>query len=523
MARQKEPREIEIIDLNPKNKNQKNKNSKKNNSNNNENRAKGSRSKEPQPIQPKEKNGSKNREFAVITYGFLALFIALSVYFCYFMEFQSEDFINNSYNARIAQLSNSIIRGDIVSSDGEVLATSSVDSQGNETREYPNGSTFAHVIGYNSNGLMGVELDANFYLLRSHSFILNRLLNDLKDEKSQGDTVVTTLNAQLQKTAYFAMGNYDGAVVAMEPSTGKILSMISKPDFDPNTIEDDYSEIATDSSSSVLLNRATSGLYPPGSTFKILTALEYLNEGGNNTDSFDCDGSFTSDGYEIHCYGNKAHGNETFLEAFGNSCNVVFSQVGLTLDLNSFYGLSEQLLFNKSLPTRLSNVKSSSFSLSEDASDSLIMQTSIGQGDTLVTPLHMAMIASSICNEGLLMEPYIIDSVQNDEGTNVESYSESEYGNILTTVQAEELEEYMRFVVTDGTASALNTDSYEAFGKTGSAEYNSDKDDTHSWFVGYAKDGDKEIAVAIILEGAGSGSSYAVPVAKAMFDTYFGN
>ncbi len=515
MARQKEPREIEIIDLNPKKKNTSTKQKPKKNTSNTRNN---SYEEKPQ----KENKTSRNREFAVITYGFLALFISLSVYFCYFLVFQSEDFINNSYNARISQLSDSVIRGNIISSDGQVLATSTVDSEGNETRSYPYGNMFAHAIGYNSNGLMGVELDANFYLLRSHSFILNQVLNDLRDVKSQGDSVVTTLNASLQEAAYNAMGSFDGAVVAIEPSTGKILSMISKPDFDPNSIEENYSMIALDSESSVLLNRATQGLYPPGSTFKILTALEYLNEGGSDLDSFDCNGSYTSDGYEIHCYGNKAHGTESFLDAFGNSCNVVFSQVGLSLNLNSFSSLAEQMMFNTTLPTKLSNVKTSSFTLEDGASNSLIMQTSIGQGDTLVTPLHMAMIASSICNEGVLMEPYIIDGVVNDAGLNVKDYTETEYGNILTSVQANQLETYMRYVVTNGTASALQSDSYEAYGKTGSAEYTSDKDETHSWFVGYAKSGDKEIAVAIILEGAGSGSSYAVPVAKTMFDTYFG-
>lgn len=518
MARQKEPKELEVIDLNPKPKSKKKKDIKKDlnkqviriQKNNND-------------FQKEDKKTSRNREFAVITYGFLALFIALSAYFCYFLGFQSEEFINNPYNSRIAQLSESVIRGDILSSDGQVLATSSLDSEGNEVRSYPFGNIFAHSIGYNTNGLMGVEQDSNFYLLRSHSFILNRLLNDLKDEKSRGDSVVTTLNASLQQSAYMAMGNFDGAVVALEPSTGKILSMISKPDFDPNTIKDSYNTIATDSESSVLLNRAIAGLYPPGSTFKILTALEYLNEGGNSEDAFQCSGSYTSDGYEIHCYGNTSHGQENFIQAFGNSCNVVFSQVGLSLDLNTYHSLAEQLLFNQSIPTSLSNVKQSQFSLSEGDSNSLIMQTAIGQGDTLVTPLHMAMISSAICNDGLLMEPYIIDSIENDEGTSVKSYTATSYGNILTSVQAEELQEYMRYVVTDGTGSKLQSDLYEAYGKTGSAEYNSNKNETHSWFVGYAKSGEKEIAVAVILEGAGSGSAYAVPVAKTMFDTYFSN
>jgi peptidoglycan glycosyltransferase len=133
----------------------------------------------------------------------------------------------------------------------------------------------------------------------------------------------------------------------------------------------------------------------------------------------------------------------------------------------------------------------------------------------------MALIASAICNDGDLKVPYVVEKVENLNKVEVKSFESEDYGQILTEAQANELEELMRYVVTDGTASALNTDDYTVYGKTGSAEYTSNKDDTHSWFVGYAKDGDKEIALAIVLEGAGSGSKHAVPLAKVMFEEYF--
>ena len=395
-----------------------------------------------------------------------------------------------------------------------------VDDYGNEQRVYPYDNVFSHIIGYDSNGLMGVELTGNFYLLRSHDSVFTRVINDLSDKKSNGDTVVTTLDASLQKTVYDGMNNYDGAAIAIEPSTGRVLCLVSKPDFNPNDIKDNYETMASDSESSVFLNRATNGLYPPGSTFKIITALEYLNEGGQITDEFDCDGKYSSMGYEIHCVNNKAHGHQTLLEAFGNSCNVVFANVGLSLNKESYTQLTKQLLFQKELPTKSLPAKESTFMLSENDSDGSVMQTAIGQGQTLVTPMHMALLASAICNDGVLCEPYVIDKVINANGVGVKSFSETKYGNILTSVQATELEEMMRYVVTSGTASQLDCDDYTAYGKTGSAEYNSNKDDTHSWFVGYARNGDKEIAVAIVLEGAGSGSKHAVPLAKKMFDNY---
>ena len=162
-----------------------------------------------------------NREFAVITYFFLALFICLSGYFVYFLQFKSEDFINNPYNARLATLSDTVIRGRILSADGQVLARTDVAEDGTETRVYPYGPMFAHAVGYNVNGMAGVELDGNFNLLRSNAFVLERLVNEITGQKNQGDDLVTTLNYNLQETAYDGMGSYDGAVVALEPSPGK--------------------------------------------------------------------------------------------------------------------------------------------------------------------------------------------------------------------------------------------------------------------------------------------------------------
>lgn len=476
------------------------------------------------PDQRQRAAGRKNtnREFAVITYFFLALFICLCGYFVYFLGFKSEDFINNPYNARLATFSDTVIRGSILSSDGEVLAETRVEADGSETRVYPYGSMFSHAIGYSVNGMAGVELDANFNLLRSNAFILERVLNELKGEKNEGDDVVTTLNYQLQKTAYENMGQYDGAVIALEPSTGKILAMVSKPDFDPNTISQDWDDLV-DGDSSVLLNRVTQGLYPPGSTFKIVTTLAYIQQNHNyESYSFDCQGVYDVNGYEIHCVNNTAHGQQDLMEAFANSCNCAYSDIGLCLNLKQYQSLCEKLLFNQTLPTRLSNTKNSSFSLNSDSPYAEVMQTAIGQGNTLMTPLHMAMITSAIANGGELMKPYIMDYSMNNQGELVKQYQPETYGKLLSSNEAAVMEEFLSYVVTDGTASALQTDRYSVYGKTGTAEYNSDKNDNHSWFAGYARDDSgREIAIAVILEGAGSGSKYAVPLAKKMFDVYF--
>lgn len=463
----------------------------------------------------------RNREFAVITYVFLALFLVLIAYFIYFQVFRSEDVINSPYNSRASLYAEHVIRGDIVSSDGEVLAHTDVGSDGSETREYPYGRMFAHAVGYNSNGKAGIESQADFRLLSSHSFFLVQLINGIRDQKNDGDTIVSTLDTRVQKAAYDALGDRNGAVVVLEPDTGRILAMVSKPDFDPNHIEENWDSIVSDDDSSILLNRATQGLYPPGSTFKIVTVLEYIRENGiHNNFSFDCDGSIEKNGQVIHCYGNSVHGQENLADAFANSCNSAFATIGLDLNIRKFSALADDMMFNQTLPTSL-KTSTSRFSLNHSSSDGEIMQTAIGQGKTLVSPIHMAMIAAAVDNNGVVMKPYIIDRIENSAGAKIHSYHPSEYGSIMTEEEAGELQDLMEGVVADGTASKLSGQSYDAAGKTGSAEYN-EAGDSHGWFVGYgSKDTYNDIAIAVIVEDGNSGSSSAVPVAKKVFDKYF--
>lgn len=460
----------------------------------------------------------------MIAYFFIGIFLAMIVYFTYFQIARSEQFINNPYNTRLDSFAERIVRGDIVSSDGTLLATTKTDADGNETREYPQGRKYAHVIGYSENGKAGLESSYNFELLRSHSFILERVVNELEGQKNQGDTLVTTLNDNLQQAAYEALGDQKGAVVVLEPGTGKILAMVSKPDFDPNTIVSDWDAIlANDDQNSVLLNRASQGLYPPGSTFKLVTALEYIREHPkvHKNYSYQCTGSITADSYTLHCFGNSVHGEVDLKKSIAKSCNSSFANIGLSLDLESYADTCEELLFNKPLPTEFASSKSS-FSLQKDAGDSEVMATAIGQGETLASPLHMALIVSAIQNDGVLMKPYLVERVENSDGSEVEHYEPSSYGRLITESEAKVLRGMMRAVVTEGTASALNTEAYTAAGKTGSAEFGTNKGRSHAWFVGYANaKGHTPIAVAVIVEGAGSGSTVGVPVAKTVFDTYF--
>lgn len=188
-------------------------------------------------------NREKNREFAVITYLFVGMFILMMGYFVYFQVFRSEDFINSPYNTRQDTFAEHVIRGEIRSADGKTLAQTVVGEDRSESRYYPYGRMFAHAVGYDSNGKSGIESFGNFSLLRSHAFFLEQVLHGIQNQKNQGDNVITTLNYELQETAYQALGDRRGAVVVLEPATGKILAMVSKPDFDPNSIAAEWDSI----------------------------------------------------------------------------------------------------------------------------------------------------------------------------------------------------------------------------------------------------------------------------------------
>lgn len=472
----------------------------------------------------KRKKRDSNKEFAVITYFFIGIFVAMIAYFSYFQVMRSEAFINHPYNSRLDGFAARITRGTILSSDGEILATTRTADDGSETRKYPFGRMYAHVVGYAENGKAGIESAYNFELLRSHTFLLERILNEIEGKKNPGDTLVTTLNHKLQKAAYEALGDRKGAVIAIEPKTGKIRALVSKPDFDPNTIVADWDAlIEGDKQNAVLLNRASQGLYPPGSTFKLVTTLAYVREHPKDYKKYQytCDGSIRADDYLLHCFGNTAHGTVDLKKSLAKSCNSSFAQIGLSLDLKNYKDTCEDLLFNQALPTNLPSSKSS-FQLEKDASDSVVMSTAIGQGDTLVSPLHMVLLAASIQNEGILMKPYLTETVETVAGNEVQTYEPSQYGRLMTKKEAKILRTMMRAVVTDGTASALAKDSYRAYGKTGSAEFSTTKGESHAWFVGFAQaEGQEPLAIAVIVEGAGNGSAVGVPVAKSVFDTYF--
>ncbi len=466
----------------------------------------------------------KKSNFAIIGFaGFTcALFLAMIVYFGIYSMTHEEELINNSFNARQQLLVEENRRGRILSRNGEILAESETGEDGKDIRKYPYGNLFAHSVGYTGNGKTGIESAANYNLLQSHISTSEKVQNDINGQKNPGDDVITSLDVALQTVASEALGIYKGAIVVSNPKTGEILAMVSKPDFDPEKIAEQWDDFMKDTESGRLINRASQGLYPPGSTCKIITALAYIRQNPDtyNKYGFTCKGYITSGDERINCYHGSVHGAEDLVTSFAKSCNASFANIGLSLDKKEYRETVDGLLFNSELPVQFIYGKSV-MDISEDSTDADVMQDAIGQGRTLMSPLHLNLITQAVANDGVLMKPYLIRQVINADGNIIKDYQPEEYSQIMSTDESSILKGLMREVVLSGTGKKLKDASYSVAGKTGSAEYNGVKEDSHAWFTGFAPVEDPEIAVTVIIEGAGSGGDYAVPIAGRIFDKYF--
>ena len=474
-------------------------------------------------MKKKLENRKNNKSIIVSTLIFVITFIARAGYLIYFNLTQAESIINNSYNKRQGVLSRRTIRGSILSDDKTKLAVTNVDDDGNETRYYPYSGLFSHAIGYLNNGGYGLESLYGYYMLHSNQNFFEQIGNDLSGNRNTGDNVVTTLNVGLQKACYDALGSNRGAVIVMEPSTGKILAMVSKPDFDPNTLAANWSQITGEGSDSVLVNRATQGLYPPGSTFKLITMLEYLREHKNDYGQYHyiCDGTYELGNNTINCVRTTAHGDVDLFSSLAVSCNCSFINIGLSLDLDRYKKTAEKMLFNKELPTNLEYNKSR-FVLNGESSEWDIAQTSFGQGKTVITPFHLALITCTIANNGTLMEPYLVSSVESTNGMTVKKFKEEKYDTLITEKEASLLKKGMEQVVKDSFSWLFGGVEYTLAAKSGSAQYGTEGYE-HSLYASFSPADNPEIAVVAVVEGGPQRNTTAAEVTKQIYDYYYSN
>jgi len=443
------------------------------------------------------------------------LFFLLAAHLTALAVFE-RDTVINSYNPRLNKIDNSVQRGIIFDSKGITLADTSITNEGTK-REYYYPEEFCHIIGYMPKGKSGIEEKYNFTLQELDNELYQRITSIFSNNIPRGNNLFLTIDSKLQQYVYKKLGKSKGAVVAMEPSTGKILAMVSYPCFNPKSIEEDWEELKKDTKNSPLINRATQGLYPPGSTFKILTAgAEIETNPDHENFSYTCKGEDFFDKKKIRCFNSTAHGKVDLSDALKFSCNTFFATIGQKIGGNSLMTYAEKAMFNKPLEYTLEYNKSS-FAVNENSKPTEIAETSIGQGKTLVSPLHMAMITSAVANNGIMMKPYIIEHIESYSRNEISTTFPERLSEVFSETTAKKVTEMMEKAVESGTGEEARINGISIAGKTGTAENASGKD--HAWFTAFAPADNPKIAVTVILENAGKGSK-AIPIARDIIEHF---
>ena len=434
-------------------------------------------------------------------------------------------------NARYNLAQSGKERGLIVSADGVVLARSDPDpaTTGAYLRAYPEGPTFAHVVGYSSLlfGQQGLELAYSSRLRSRRDLTISDLISVILGRDLRPLNLQLTIDAELQRLAYQALGGQRGAVVALNPTTGEILALVSTPSYDPalllGTDAAAQWQALLDDPNRPLADRATRELYPPGSTFKTVVATAAIENGVATPETpFPDPAEFPLPGSTAtisNAGGGPCNDGEstTLLRAFVRSCNTTFARLAIDVGAESLGTVAEGIGFNTkiSFPWTVAESVLLVEELSRD--QAALAQSGIGERDVRATPMQMALVAASVANQGSVRDPYLVARTFDSEGTEIEVTLPGATRQAFSTETAAVVTQMMERVVTEGTGRLAAVPGVRVAGKTGTAT--GEEGRPHAWFIGFGPVEQPSIAVAIFVESGGdvgesaSGGSVAAPIA----------
>jgi len=461
-------------------------------------------------------------------FGLVVLLFAMLVGFTsYWSVFHAGALEANRANKRPLLEQQRIRRGLILARDGTVLARNKSTGSGANrfySRLYPEGSLFPHTVGYNfvSRGNSALERKYNDDLTgKANEFAT--ALDELRGKQREGNDVTTALDPAAQRVAFAGLAGRPGSVVAIEPQTGLVRVMASVPGFDLNAVPDNFARLVQ-APDAPLLDRAAQSGYPPGSTFKVVTATAALDSGKFTPNSFLSGKSpRVIDGVPLSNFGGEQFGDISLTTALTHSVNTVWAQVGVKLGKSLMYKYMNRFGFDRKpgidLPAdelRSSGVYSQGNLLGPgDAID--IGRVAIGQERLQVTPLQMAMVAAAIANGGHLMRPHIVEKVTDPDGRTLRRTKPSEESTVMSETTARALGDMMSQVVQEGTGTAAALQGINVAGKTGTAEKGTAN---QAWFIAFAPVGAPRVAVAATVEQTtGQGGTVAAPIAKQVMET----
>ena len=473
-----------------------------------------------------------------------ACFVAVALGLTYWQVIRAQDLVYSDYNPRLAREDAQILRGSILDRDGRKLVYS--QNTPNGIQRFYTDPTTAQITGYYSAryGTAGLESTFDRYLRGDvKANPLDALTSDLLHRPRVGDNLTTTLDSKLQAATAQIMGANKGAAVAIDPRTGAILAMVSVPYFDPNKVDQDWKSLESDPNTP-LINRATQGLFVPGSVFKIVTATAAIDLGLVDLNKhYISSKDLVVDGFRI---ANKNHPpgvtDVTFVDDFAYSNNVTFAETALSLGAKSLavgdnlpnpppwdvsieesrqrfeeyarrFGFDSPLPFD--IPTSVSTIGNQNLTRVE------LANSGFGQGRIQVTPLLMALGAATIANGGNMPAPYLVQDIRDPNGALLMQHTPQTIRQVMSPATARSMNLLMTTSVQEGYAKPAQISGVKVGGKTGSAEVGGGKTE-HSWFIGFAPADNPIIAVAVIMENKGPGDEFATPAGRKIMEAALG-
>lgn len=492
-----------------------------------------------------------NDNIRKLGYFFIAIFTVLALYLGYLNAVVGPRLATDPHNRRLAAAEEAVTRGTIYDRRGVVLAEDRV-TDGVKRRVYPLGKETAHLLGFVSPryGRTGLESVFDSYLLAmDEAGRIKSFFDRILGRERRGYNIGLTIDSRLQSQAWNLLGGRRGAVVALDPGTGAVLAMVSSPSFDPETLDNvvrtesgvqngkkvelkitGYDMLKMQTEAAPLLNRVARGVYTPGSVFKIVTGAGALEANPQNQARvYQCQGSIIVEGFVLKDFG--VHGNLGFNDAVAISCNTYFATLGLDLgeeglkkaarsfgfefieyDKDGRYG--SYPVVSGEIPFNPGTIPSNKMSGPEVAS------AAMGQGRVLVSPFQMALVAAGVANGGVVMKPVVLEKVVAGNGMVIKRIAPEAMYTAVSPGVAGILAAAMEEAVKRGTATQASLSGIRVAGKTGSAQ--NPRGQAHAWFIGFAPAVNPRIAVAVVLENAGSGGDLAAPVARELMREYLG-
>lgn len=468
-----------------------------------------------------------NRPLRRLSIVILIMFLTLMAAATYIQFFAAPSLNADPRNARTLYREYGVNRGPIIVAGKEIVKSRPVNDAYRYRRLYLEGPAYCAITGYFSvahNSMTGLERTENSVLGGSDPRLARQKIQDiLTGEDEKGAAVSLTVNPKAQAAAVSALGNRKGAVVALEPGTGKILALVSTPGFDPNAVAAHEIKNAVDSWKNLsadptkpLVNRALGGnLYPPGSVFKVITAAAMLESGLSPDSQVDSPTVWTPPGTNISVKNDggicgNGSGKTSLRTAFVQSCNTTFALAGKALGAEKMISRAEKFGFRKKLAVPLP-VRPSRFP--KPADDIALAMDSFGQRDIQVSPIQMAMVAAGVANHGKVMKPYLVDKVLSSDLEVLDETEPKTFSTPVSPSTADALSSMMQDVVNKGGGKAARVPGINVAGKTGTAETGKNRL-PHAWFIGFEAGENSRVAVAVLVENSGYGGEKAAPIAQ---------